>query len=1676
MTKSVKRAAIVLWLALCLAASCICTLIAAADSEEPAQPAAINYTTAADMAADKANLLGQSNVPNSSGTITVENGKIIPNGGYILYYNNSNVQAIDLDIQITDTSAVDISFALRVTNTKDGKASDEISGYWAYIQKKGSGAAIHVQLCASDGTVTPLSNVVSTHGTAWTPASLFDGKIHNVKFSAVDKGDETTDITLMFDNNASATVTANTATLPTENTGVYIRNQNTPPAKFNIYIEPPVESVSYTTSGAMAENAEKILKDYAGEAVTLTADGNIPSSNGKLAYNAEVQGIDSYIRFTKATQKHMLFHLRTQGGNAPWNTGHVSYTAYVDGKSVTLYRADTGDNGWNSASKIIATKKDFTSDIFDGDAYRIKFYATENSRGHCEVAFTIGDETVSGVDTETPLAVSNTKFFVQPVTPGAAEFELLPNYTPPTTAQYVDADGMIFSKLLYSGTSANATQLKSVLDAVDVPNGTLVYKKAIDAADLDIKVTEGESLQFALRASSDDLSSTTGYLLKAEKNENGTAFTLYKRATADGQLETLKTGVSTVNLFDGNKHNIRFKAFGKQSVAISAELDSAVVIEDVADGTAPVVQGNTVFVITHSADSALAFKIYGENGTDITIPQKPYSVYTTKSLFKSSALWDKGGTAFKDGELTSVATEPRAMYRRSFENVMYKFDARIDLDGAWFAVYLNANNMNMPWQQGLRTVMMFVQGTQVSIQYNLDTVFASFDIGDVALNALNNFECGIYKLTADNGKEYAFVRVAINDKEYYNEPLPEGTYSAPGMLAFVGYGSCSYTVYPTTDEADKIPSGTDGQEETRGDESGMNNNVKVTDFAPITNSFAPAYSYIENEMILRGNGDVSYKAAVDFTKFAFSFKLDTDADEKGQYLEFFFNRKRQDQFRGAQLALDASNYAYGVRLLPNGSVELMKTTAGSAFTKPMTFEAGMDMGVDFADGNYHTVTVYRELLAGGGLKITLFVDDFEVGYSYTDTDYYADNYPMQGYISFCHSTANAYASIRDIVFEGTEISPAQPFKAQPCNFVTYYPDTTEQTGGRIYFVPQGANSATKWTETYGLDGNGNYTVLLGRAFFPEREITLPKTYTGNSVRVVSVGFTDEASRYITIALKDTEADYTVPQDEVERIAIRESEDGAYFIYAESGKEYLPVGGNYMGLRGGDHSTFDAATSFTEADYDPIKTDAMMREFAAAGGNMIRVFLIGRTDINPGISGDKSYAIDDEQYYYEGLYVPYMENVAHFLSKAKQYGVYVMLTLGDADVPSNSYYLELQGGQPLSRNEMYLTQNGVNARAAYARNVVKYFTEKHAELVPAIFSIAFQNEFAMYGNETPFDDKSAASFTAANGVTYDMTDGDDRQKCFEDGVIYYLNALTAAVKGIDPDMLVNEGSFTLNIVGNGDEVGCPARPENGDPRYPARFDVYLSSDIDFLDVHIYFRNRDNNTIRSSFAKDLTDMNFYGEETQQLLKKKPLFMGEFGAATSWAANWDEPNGALPSAHDVFIETVRLAREAGFKGFAVWTMESHLQNTWWNLLSYDGTFATFKEMIAEMHGVELITGVSAQDVSGKAGENNSITVTGVAEGDKVYYRTQEFGEWTLENPVFTEEGVYTVYYKVTREFAPEFTGSATVTVAAAQEPKTAGCNCGSNVVTGGMLSAAVAVFAAAFALAARRKKKQN
>ena len=220
------------------------------------------------------------------------------------------------------------------------------------------------------------------------------------------------------------------------------------------------------------------------------------------------------------------------------------------------------------------------------------------------------------------------------------------------------------------------------------------------------------------------------------------------------------------------------------------------------------------------------------------------------------------------------------------------------------------------------------------------------------------------------------------------------------------------------------------------------------------------------------------------------------------------------------------------------------------------------------------------------------------------------------------------------------------------------------------------------------------------------------------------------------------------------------------------------------------------------------------------------------------------------------------------------------------------------------------------------------------------------------------------------------------------------------------------------------------------------------------MHIYFANRNNNTIMSSFADDLTYMNFYTDETQALLKEKPIFMGEFGPGTTVFTTQE-------AAYEVWTTTARLARESNFQGFACWTLESHSQKECWCILDDDGKFDTFRELVRIMHGVEPISGVTAADVTGSAGESTSIEVKGLSEGDTVWYRTSEADEWSLTNPVFTEEGTYTVYYKVVRQYAEDFTGSARVTVRSAASGS--GCNSCSSGSAGAILMAAMLLTAA-------------
>jgi len=101
-----------------------------------------------------------------------------------------------------------------------------------------------------------------------------------------------------------------------------------------------------------------------------------------------------------------------------------------------------------------------------------------------------------------------------------------------------------------------------------------------------------------------------------------------------------------------------------------------------------------------------------------------------------------------------------------------------------------------------------------------------------------------------------------------------------------------------------------------------------------------------------------------------------------------------------------------------------------------------------------------------------------------------------------------------------------------------------------------------------------------------------------------------------------------------------------------------------GKAGGDHATFDADTERSKAHYDPKQAEAIFRTISQAGYNTVRVFIIGRSTVNPGVAGDY-----DEK---KALYEPYRENVLDFLRRATRYGIRVFPTLLGLQCQNEAY--------------------------------------------------------------------------------------------------------------------------------------------------------------------------------------------------------------------------------------------------------------------------------------------------------------------------------------------------------------------------------------------------------------------
>ncbi|MBT3297033.1 MAG: hypothetical protein HN919_05290 [Verrucomicrobia bacterium] len=382
---------------------------------------------------------------------------------------------------------------------------------------------------------------------------------------------------------------------------------------------------------------------------------------------------------------------------------------------------------------------------------------------------------------------------------------------------------------------------------------------------------------------------------------------------------------------------------------------------------------------------------------------------------------------------------------------------------------------------------------------------------------------------------------------------------------------------------------------------------------------------------------------------------------------------------------------------------------------------------------------------------------------------------------------------------------------------------------------------------------------------------------------------------------------------LERIAVKPGAARAEFVLKRSREPFFVKGFNYIRLRG-DHATFDADTETTTAHYDANAAEAMFSRLSKAGYNTVRVFVIGRNKVNPGIAGNFETT--------KAVYAPYMDNFVDFLRRATRHSMRVFPTFGDGGVPLNAYYRKrgLRGGGH-NKNALVLTQEGIDARVEHITSFLSYIKQKDPSLLPTLLGLQCQNEAYMLAKAWPFSEKSG-TIKAANGKTYDLSKTDQRQTLMDEGYRHYHKQVVKAVKRIDPQMLVAEGVFVPAAVGKDYQKHAGVWPgKTRDERYPPMLTAIGTGALDFLDVHFYHATPNPSDVPNRFRRNLGSTGFFSPEMAVIRKTTPVIMGEFGA-------FDFHEKTFAAAVDNVVQARDLANKEQVNGMLFWTYDCQEQ----------------------------------------------------------------------------------------------------------------------------------------------------
>ncbi len=352
-----------------------------------------------------------------------------------------------------------------------------------------------------------------------------------------------------------------------------------------------------------------------------------------------------------------------------------------------------------------------------------------------------------------------------------------------------------------------------------------------------------------------------------------------------------------------------------------------------------------------------------------------------------------------------------------------------------------------------------------------------------------------------------------------------------------------------------------------------------------------------------------------------------------------------------------------------------------------------------------------------------------------------------------------------------------------------------------------------------------------------------------------------------------------------RIAIRDGQ----FISTDTGNSFFPRGFNYTRMEspGIRHNVFNTGS------YDADRASGMFLDVAGQGFNMVRVFM-------------PEWAVDDPASH-DHISDEVFDNLLDFLEKARAHGVRVILSM--LHCPASMVKEPFSG---MDDPDFVFNESRLQAKALYHRNVIRRIRSRDPGLLSTVFSHEHGNELCFYADRHPFAmNEGMLNFA---GRSYNMESAEEIQRLTDDGTLRYARILNDAVKEEDPDALFSINIFTFSAVGR-TGPGRLHLDKTQDRRFPARALVLASSDIDYLDIHLYSED-----LRGS-QRDLESIE-WGATRELLVKNgKPAIIGEIGI---YRDRFTDPESA--AGHVRMILPVML--KSGMQGFLYWTYDSDEQ----------------------------------------------------------------------------------------------------------------------------------------------------